>query len=177
MRDERPGLALTVSATTRGPRAGEIEDVSYHYISDAEFSRRVEAGEFLEWADVHGHRYGTLWSEVLPRFDAGCSVILEIDVQGGLNVRRSYPDAVLIFVAPPSLEVLEARLRGRKTEDEGQIRTRLANAAGEMEQARCYDEIIVNDDLDDATQALVDLIDRYEQDGGDASNGRDESRD
>lgn len=177
LRAERPDLALTVSATTRGPRPGEVADVSYHYLGEDDFAARVAAGEFLEWAEVHGHSYGTLWSEVLPPLDEGRSVILEIDVQGAFNVRRSYPEAVLIFVAPPSLEVLEGRLRGRGTEDERQIRTRLANAAGEMAQAERYDAVVVNDDLDEATEELGALVDRYETLGGSGRHGSHESRD
>ena len=177
IRAERPDLALTVSATTRSPREGEVADVSYHYLSEEDFSKKIDEGAFLEWADVHGHRYGTLKSEVLTSIEAGRSVILEIDVQGGFNVRKEYPEAVLIFVAPPSHEVLEARLRGRGSEDEGQIRLRLANAAREMEQAARYDAVVINDDLDQATHELLRLIERYESNGGYTHHGSDESRD
>lgn len=177
IRAERPDLALTVSATTRSPREGEVADVSYHYLSEEDFSKKIYEGAFLEWADVHGHRYGTLKSEVLTNIEAGRSVILEIDVQGGFNVRKEYPEAVLIFVAPPSPEVLEARLRGRGSEDEDQIRLRLANAAREMEQASRYDAVVINDDLDQATHELLRLIERYESNGGYTHHGCDESRD
>ncbi len=162
LRQRVPSLGLTVSATTRSPREGEKDGVSYYFLSEEEFGRRVEAGEFLEWANVHGHRYGTLHSEVDRLFDEGRSVVLEIDVQGGLNVRRARPDTVLVFIEPPSAEELERRLRGRGTEDEATIRLRLDNAASELEAAASYDERIVNDDLDRAVGELADLIDTYE---------------
>ena len=162
LRQRVPSLGLTVSATTRSPREGEKDGVSYYFLSEEEFGRRVEAGEFLEWANVHGHRYGTLHSEVDRLFDEGRSVVLEIDVQGGLNVRRVRPDTVLVFIEPPSAEELERRLRGRGTEDEATIRLRLDNAASELEAAASYDERIVNDDLDRAVGELADLIDSYE---------------
>jgi guanylate kinase len=166
VRANRPQLGLTVSATTRSPRPGEIDGESYYFIDDDEFSRRVEAGEFLEWANVHGHRYGTLKSEVQKNLDAGRSVILEIDVQGGLNVRHAFPGAVLVFIEPPSAEELERRLRGRKTEDEAAIECRLANSRKEMECAPLYDVRIVNDDLDRAADELERTLDSYESDGG-----------
>lgn len=142
-------------------------------MDDAEFDRRVAAGEFLEWAWVHGHRYGTLRSEVERVLASGSSVVLEIDVQGGLSVRASMPDAVLVFVEPPSVEELERRLRGRGTEDESQIETRLQNARSEMDRAHEYDVRIVNDDLDRACSELEEVIHTYEMDGGPSEDVRD----
>ena len=175
MRAKRPDLGLTVSATTRTPRAGEVEGISYYYLTEDEFSARVAAGEFVEWANVHGHRYGTLRSEVERNLTQGRSLILEIDVQGGLNVRNSYEDVVLVFIAPPSMEELEKRLRGRGTEDEETISTRLANAAYEMGLMDAYDATIVNDDLDRATDELYALIESYETDGGSTRDVCDET--
>ena len=166
VREQRPDLGLTVSATTRQPRPGEVDGVSYHFLSKEEFASRVEAGEFLEWANVHGNCYGTLRSEVDRNLEAGRSVILEIDVQGALNVRKVYPDAVLVFIEPPSAEELERRLRGRGTEDEASIQMRLANATKELGYADSYDVRIVNDDLDRAVAELAHVIDTYEIDGG-----------
>jgi guanylate kinase len=166
VRGNRPSLGLTVSATTRPPRPGEVDGVSYFFMDDAEFSRRVSQGEFLEWANVHGHRYGTLLSEVRRNLAEGRSLILEIDVQGGLNVRRIHPDAVLVFIEPPSMEELEHRLRGRGTEDEASIECRLENARREMEMGESYDVRIVNDDLEHAAQELERTIDLYESNGG-----------
>ena len=162
VREQRPDLGLTVSATTREPRPGEVDGTSYHFLSDEEFDRRVAAGDFLEWANVHGHKYGTLRSEVERNLEAGHSVILEIDVQGALNVRRIFPSAVLVFIEPPSMEVLEQRLRGRGTEDEANLKLRLKDAAGELSLAPEYDERVVNDDLDAATKRLLAALEAHE---------------
>ena len=175
LRERLPRLGLTVSATTREPRPGETDGVSYYFLDDDEFERRVEAGEFLEWAWVHGHRYGTLKSEASRLLAEGRSVVLEIDVQGGVNVRRVHPDAVLVFIEPPSMEELERRLRGRGTEDEESIERRLANARKEMEYADDYDARLVNDQLDRALEELVGLIDRYENNGGPANDVCDQA--
>ena len=164
VREQRPDLGLTVSATTREPRPGERDGVDYHFLSEDEFKRRVAAGDFLEWANVHGHRYGTLRSEVDKNLAVGRSVVLEIDVQGALNVRKVYPDAVLVFIEPPSMEVLEQRLRGRGTEDEASLELRLKDAAGEMALAPHYDERVVNDDLDAAAARLLAVLEAHEAD-------------
>lgn len=171
VRDRHPNLGLTVSATTRKPRAGEVPDVSYHFISEEEFSRLVDEGAFLEWDGHFGSHYGTLWSEVNPHLEAGNSVILEIDVKGAFNVRKALPESVLIFVAPPSLEELEARLRNRGAETEEQIAVRLQRVEMEMGFASQYDEILVNDDLDEATDRLEAMIRQYETDGGSENYG------
>ena len=175
LRERVSSLGLTVSATTREPREGEVDGVSYHFMDDAEFDRRVASGEFLEWAWVHAHRYGTLKSEVERVLSGGESVVLEIDVQGGLAVRSVMPDAVLVFVEPPSMDELERRLRGRGTEDEEQVGLRLANAAAEMAHAGDYDVRIVNDDLDRACRELEDVIHTYEMDGGPSEDVRDQA--
>ena len=166
LRKQRPDLGLTVSATTRSPRPGEVDGTSYYCLSDEEFRRRIAAGEFVEWAEVHGHLYGTLVSEVKRLLAKGHSLVLEIDVQGALNVRKVYPDAVLIFIEPPSLQALEERLRGRGTEDEASIELRLKNARHEMELADQYDARIVNDTVDRAAQELGSVMRRFEMDGG-----------
>lgn len=171
VRELRPDLGLTVSATTRSPRPGEVDGVAYHFLSDEEFTRRVEAGEFLEWAQVHDHRYGTLRSEVDRCLAAGKSVVLEIDVQGGGNVKRIYPDVVRVFIEPPSWDVLVERLRGRGTEDEASFKLRLEDARHELELAPTYDVRIVNDDLDVATRQLADTFESYERYGGTSNNG------
>lgn len=166
IRELRPDLDETVSATTRPPRPGEVEGVSYHYLSDAEFARRVAAGEFLEHADVHGHSYGTLRSEVESRIARGRSVILEIDYQGAFQVRQAFPAAVLVFIEPPSFEELERRLRGRGTEDEEHIELRLKNARHEIEIGEQYDVRVVNDEVERAAQELLEVMEKYEKDGG-----------
>lgn len=166
VRELRPDLDETVSATTRSPRPGEVEGVSYHYLSDEEFARRVAAGDFLEHAEVHGHSYGTLRSEVESRIARGRSVILEIDYQGAFQVRETFPAAVLVFIEPPSFEELERRLRGRGTEDEEHIELRLKNARHEIEIGEQYDVRIVNDEVERAARELLDVMAQYETDGG-----------
>lgn len=162
VREMRPLLGLPVSATTRSPRPGEVDGVSYHFLSDDEFSDRVERGEFLEWAQVHNHRYGTLKSEVDACLLRGESVVLEIDVQGGANVVRLYPSAVRIFIEPPSWETLVERLRGRGTEDEESLAIRLRTAKSELLLAHTYDVRIVNDNLDEAVRELACTFEKYE---------------
>lgn len=166
VRELRPDLDETVSATTRSPRPGEVEGVSYHYLSDEEFARRVAAGDFLEHAEVHGHSYGTLRSEVESRIARGRSVILEIDYQGAFQVREAFPAAVLVFIEPPSFEELERRLLGRGTEDEEHIELRLHNARHEIEIGEQYDVRIVNDEVERASRELLDVMAQYETDGG-----------
>lgn len=161
VREMRPDLALSVSATTRAPRAGETDGVSYYFMDEAEFRRRVDAGEFLEWAVVHKNLYGTLKSEVEHRLTEG-SLILEIDPQGAMNVRAMMPQCVMVFVAPPSLDVLRERLVGRGTETPETLATRMADAEVEMGYAPSYDEVVVNDDLDDAVRQVLAVMARYE---------------
>ena len=163
IREQHPALGLTVSATTREPRPGEVDGESYYFLSDDEFARRVDADEFVEWAEVHGHRYGTLVSEVTSNLDAGRSLILEIDVQGAFQVKKRFPDAILIFIMPPSLEILAERLSARGTETEESLSLRLANAKAEIELAPRYDDVVVNDDLDDATAELLQVIQQHER--------------
>ena len=161
VREQRPDLALSVSATTRAPRVGEQEGVSYSVLTEKEFRRRIDAGDFLEWASVHGNLYGTLVSEVRSRLE-GASLILEIDPQGAMNVRRMMPDCVLVFIAPPSVEVLRERLIGRGSETPETLAVRLADAEQEMLTAKDYDEVVVNDNLDVAVQRFMEIMKRYE---------------
>lgn len=162
VRSSRPDLALSVSATTRKPRPGEVEGVSYYFLNEAEFRSRVESGEFLEWADVHGNLYGTLKSEVQAKLDAGSSLVLEIDPQGAFNVRAMMPECVMVFIAPPSLETLRERLVGRGTETPATLERRMADAEGEMRCAERYDEVVVNDNLETAVAQTLALMERYE---------------
>ena len=148
VRDRVPNLGLTVSATTRSPRAGEVDGVNY---------------DFIEWAQVHDHRYGTLASEVDRNLSTGQSLILEIDVQGALAVKERFPEAVLIFIEPPSLDVLRERLLGRGSETPESLELRLHTAEGEMALRDRYDEIIVNDDLERATEELIAVLHRHER--------------
>jgi guanylate kinase len=153
-----PALEYSVSATTRARRPHELDGKDYFYLTREEFRRRVDAGEFVEWAEVHGELYGTLRSQTDRTLAAGKNVLLDIDVQGGQAVRRIYRDAVLIFVLPPSLADLEERLRGRGTDSEDRIRLRLENAKREIALAHEYDYAVVNDDLETATRKVAAIV-------------------
>jgi len=151
-------LQYSVSATTRPRRAHETEGRDYFFLNREEFRRRIDAGEFVEWAEVHGEHYGTLRSEIERRLGAGRNVLLDIDVQGGKSVRRVYKDGVFIFVLPPSLQSLEERLRGRATDSDETIRLRLDNALREINLVSEYDYAVVNDDLRSALDRVASII-------------------
>lgn len=151
-------LSLSVSVTTRGPRPGEAEGRDYFFVSDDAFDRLVEAEDLLEWAPIVGHRSGTPRAFVEERLAAGRDVILEIDVKGAGQVRRALPDAILIFLAPPSMEELERRLRGRGTETEEGIRARLETAEWELQQLDWFDHVVVNDDLEGSSAQVAAII-------------------
>lgn len=155
----RPGLGVSVSATTRSPRPGEEDGVHYRFVTDDQFDAHVEADAFLEWAQVFGHRYGTLVEDVRRLRDAGTDVILEIDVQGAGIVRDRVPDAVLIFLEPPSEEELRRRLAARGTERGEALERRLAAARREMAEASGFDHVVVNDELDGAVERVLAIID------------------
>jgi len=156
---ELSGLTFSVSHTTRQPRPGEINGRDYHFVSQEQFKavRDQQPSGFLEWAEVHGNLYGTSRQEVESRLAAGADVILDIDVQGAEQVRRN-AGPVTVFIAPPSLEELERRLRGRGTESEESVRRRLANAEKEMQAAPAYTYLIINDRLDQAVLELKSVI-------------------
>ncbi len=156
---ERGRLELSVSATTRAPRPGEMDGVSYHYLAPDDFARRRERDEFLECAEVYpGLWYGTLRSAVAPSLAAGKSVLLEIDVQGMRSVVARHPAAITIFILPPSWEVLEQRLRGRKTETESAIERRLEVARRELAAAGEYRHQIVNQDVETAVRQIQAIL-------------------
>ena len=165
--DGMENLTYSISCTTRGPRGAERDGVEYRFITERDFEDRIKQGKFLEHARVHGSYYGTLKEDVERELSAGRDVLLEIDVQGALQVRNVLPEAVLLFIAPPSLEELERRLRDRGTEDEDKIRTRLGNAALELEQSGKYDHVIVNGDLEAASSELREIILNYRKGHGD----------
>lgn len=153
-------LVYSISATTRDPRPGETDGVEYYFLSPEEFNRRVAAGEFLEYAQYVEHSYGTLKAPVEQMLQKGFDVALEIEVQGAAQVKSKCPDAVSVFIKPPSLEELAARLRGRGTEDEAAIEARLAQAAREMKSTDTFDFVVVNDEIDRAVQELRDILAR-----------------
>jgi len=142
-----PGIGWSVSATTRGPRTGEVDGRDYHFVSREDFEAKVAAGELLEWAEVYGNYYGTLRAPVDAALARGESILLEIDVQGARQVRAAAPEAVLIFVLPPSVDVLEGRLRGRATDDAATIARRVAEARQQLEGVSEFDYVVVNDVL------------------------------
>jgi guanylate kinase len=158
LRERVPELALSVSATTRAPRPGEQDGVDYHFLTDAEFARRVEAGEFVEWAEYSGRRYGTLRSELQRELDAGHQVVLEIEVQGARQVRETMPEAVQIFIEPPDRDALKDRLVGRGTDGPEAIARRLAVAQDELAAAGEFQYRVVNDRLDEAVARLQRIV-------------------
>ncbi|HET8537748.1 MAG TPA: guanylate kinase [Solirubrobacteraceae bacterium] len=158
LRERVPELALSVSATTRAPRPGEEDGVDYHFLSDAEFARRVQDGEFVEWAEYSGRRYGTLRSELERHLAEGRPVVLEIEVQGARQVRETMPEAVQIFIEPPDREALKDRLVGRGTDDPAAIARRLAVAEEELAAAGEFQYRVVNDRLDVAVARLVEIV-------------------
>jgi len=158
LRERMPGLELSVSATTRPPRPGEVNGVDYHFTSDEEFDRLAREGRLLEHATYSGHRYGTPRSEVEPRLAEGRSVVLEIEVQGARQVRQAMPEAIQVFIAPPSPEALRERLQGRGTDRPEEIERRLAVAEEELAARREFGHVVVNDELDRATDELVELV-------------------
>lgn len=153
-----PELAVATSATTRPRRSDEREGREYHFLSEQEFDRRVAEGEFLEHVSYAGKRYGTLRGEVEQRLRDGGSVVLEIEVAGAREIRRQMPDAVLVFVAPPTMAELEARLRGRRQNTEAEVADRLRIAAAEMEAQPEFDHVIVNDDAERAAAELAEVM-------------------
>jgi len=155
----RPECVFSISSTTRPKRANEHDGVQYEFIPRGEFEKRRSAGYFLEWAEVHGHLYGTPTRFVDDQMRAGRIVVLDVDVQGGASVRRARPDSVSVFVYPPSIEVLRQRLRGRATEDGDTVERRLRDAPGELAQYREYDYLVLNDDLEQAVSRLTGIVD------------------
>jgi guanylate kinase len=153
-----PGLRLSVSHTTRPPRPGERDGRDYHFVSEEEFERMVRAGEFLEWARIYGHRYGTSRRWIEGELARGSDVVLEIDWQGARQVRRLVRDAVGVFIVPPSLEVLEARLRARAQDSPEAIARRLAAAREEIGHVGEYDYVIINDAFDRAALELASIL-------------------
>lgn len=153
-----PRLRLSISHTTRKPRSGEKDGIDYHFVSSEEFRKLREADCFLEHAEYGGNVYGTSWKAIEEPLDAGHDVVLEIEVQGAAQVRVRRRSACLIFLLPPSLEVLEKRLRNRRTDEEAVIQTRMALVDLELAAAKIFDYAVINDDLDQAVTDVLDLI-------------------
>jgi guanylate kinase len=158
LRERMPELQLSVSATTRRPRTGETQGVDYHFLAPEEFERHVRDGDFVEHADYAGARYGTLRSELETRSAAGTPVVLEIELQGARQVRDTMPSAVQVFIAPPSLDALRARLVGRGTDEPEQIEQRLQTAEREVAAQDEFAHVVVNDRLEDAVAELAAIV-------------------
>lgn len=154
-------LVYSVSCTTREPRPGEVNGQSYYFISEEEFMKTVEDGELLEWARVHGHYYGTRRDIVERSLEAGLDVLLEIDVQGAKQVKKKIPEAVMVFVQPPSFEELVRRLKMRRTETPGQLDIRIENAKKELLAAGEYEHMIINDNVSAAARDFIEIIKKY----------------
>ena len=154
----REDVVFSVSATTRSSRDNEVDGVDYHFLSEPDFRAMLEADEFVECAEVHGHLYGTPRQALQDAQDRGRFLILDIDVQGAMQVRRRVPDAVLVFVLPPTADALVQRLRERGTEGEDTLARRIENARDELEQASQFDYIVVNENLDQAIEEVQSIV-------------------
>ncbi len=151
-------VIFSVSATTRPARDHEVDGVDYHFLSETDFRAMIEADEFVEWAEVHGHLYGTSRQALQAAREEGLFLILDIDVQGAMRMRERVPDVVLVFVLPPSADALVERLAERATEGEDTVARRIENARGELEQASQFDYIVVNENLDEAIQEIRSIV-------------------
>ena len=155
---EKTPLAYSVSATTRKPRAGEVDGKSYYFLSVEAFEEMIEKDELLEWAKVYDNYYGTPLKKVEEKLAAGEDILLEIDTQGAMKVREKFPEGVYIFILPPSLAELERRIRGRDTETEDVLRKRLAAAIDEIEAGKCYKYVVTNDEVDGAVDSVCAIL-------------------
>ncbi|MCD6574842.1 guanylate kinase [Candidatus Aerophobetes bacterium] len=153
-----PTFISSVSFTTRSPRKQEIEGVDYYFVSREDFEKLIKKNAFVEWAEVHGHLYGTSKKFLEENIKAGKDVILEVDVKGGTKIKEKYPQAILIFILPPSWQELEKRLHKRATEDEKSIKERLSTAKQEIKYLPYYDYFLVNDDINATTKRLLLII-------------------
>ena len=158
IRKEMPNLVYSVSMTTRAPRVGEVEGINYFFRSKEEFETLLSEDAFLEYAKVYDNYYGTPKQHVMDLLDDGKSVLLEIDIQGAMQVKERYPKGVFIYIVPPSLRTLSARLHGRGTDSEDTIQKRLAQITGELSMAHKYDYIVVNDVLKDAVHKTCAIV-------------------
>ena len=149
---------LSVSCTTRNPRPNETDGVNYFFISKEEFEQNIKDGKFLEYANFAGNYYGTKKKYIQQKMDEGYNVLLEIDTQGALQVKEKMPESILIFIAPPSVEELEHRLRGRHTEDEETIQKRLAQVKIELERSQKYDYTVINDNIERAVEEIERIV-------------------
>jgi guanylate kinase len=158
VRQKVPGLGYSISHTSRLSRGQEKNGVEYHFVSQEAFQKMIDNGEFVEWAEVYQDLYGTSVSSLRSQITMGLDVIMDIDVQGARNIKDHFKDAILIYVLPPSLEILEKRLRERGTDDEKAIRTRLKKAGKEIKNCVSYDYLVFNDQLDQAVEEMKSIL-------------------
>lgn len=158
LRQKHPEISYSISATTRQPRPGEQDGVNYYFYTKEKFREMINQGQLLEWAEVYGNFYGTPKQKVLDRLEAGEDILLEIDTQGALNVMKVMPEGLFIFLLPPSLEELAARLKGRGTETEESLHRRLGAAVDEIKLATKYRYVVVNDKVEDAEETIANII-------------------
>lgn len=158
LRQKHPEISYSISATTRQPRPGEQDGVNYYFYTKEKFREMIDQGQLLEWAEVYGNFYGTPKQKVLDRLDAGEDILLEIDTQGALDVMKVMPEGLFIFLLPPSLEELAARLKGRGTETEESLHRRLGAAVDEIKLATKYRYVVVNDKVEDAEETIANII-------------------
>jgi len=154
-------MLYSISYTTREPRKGEIDGTDYHFISKEDFTKGIENSKWAEWAEVHGNFYGTSDEFLKKALKSGHDLLLDIDVQGTVNILRHYPESITVFIMPPSSDALKTRMEARGTDKPDVIARRLVNAEKEMAQKNCYHHVIVNDDLAKATEELISVIEKY----------------
>ena len=161
VREHFSDMLYSVSYTTRSPRKGEKNAIDYHFISQLEFEKGIDEGQWIEWARVHGNYYGTSAAFISKGLDAGKNILLDIDVQGAMQIHATYPDCILIFIEPPTPETLRQRLEARGLDSEAVITQRLRNAKTEMANKDIYHHVIVNDQLETAKKQLISVIEKY----------------
>ncbi len=162
---KRPQLRYSISHTTRPPRGDEQDGVDYHFVSESAFRRKIDTGEFAEWAEVHGHLYGTSATYIEEMLDRDQDVLLDIDVQGAERLSTKYPEAISVFITTPSMEELDKRLLKRGVDSPVAVKRRLKNAEAEMAQAHHYDHVVVNDDLAQTVSNLESIIEQASRNG------------
>lgn len=157
---KRPQLRYSISYTTRSPRGDERDGIDYHFISEVAFREKIDAGELAEWAEVHGHFYGTSANYIEESLARGYDVLLDIDVEGAKRLSTKYPKAISVFLRPPSMEELKKRLAKRRTDSPAAVERRLYNAEAEMAQAHHYDHVIINDNMSETVSELEAIIEK-----------------
>ncbi|NLW55760.1 MAG: guanylate kinase [Firmicutes bacterium] len=158
----RPDLTYSISATTRPPRGQEVDGVNYFFLTKEQFQAEIENEGFLEWAEIYDHYYGTPKQAVLKRLNSGCHVLLDVDIQGAAQIRNNYPQSILIFLYPPSIQELQRRLITRNTDDQDSIQKRLSYIDKELAAVSNYDYVVLNDDLEEACRRVESIINAEE---------------